>query len=222
VKGAVIAVKTGIADGILNFLADALDKGLFDALLLPMRVPAGDSFGYVLVKERSLLNEASPFSPVMPIQGAKALSSLTRYGTGTKRIAALLRPCEIRAAVELHKLDQVDVESIFLVSMDCPGVLSLGDYVKDPQKGDAIYERALREWSIDSPRWVCQACDKFSMPYSDVHIGILGAPESSLFLIPGTTKGKNLLQSLDLEYGTSVKSWQTRTQKLTASIVTTV
>ena len=214
-KGAVITAKTGIADGILNFLADALDKGFLDALLLPIRVPAGDSFGYVLITERSLLTEASPFSPVMPIQGAKALSSLTRYGTGTKRIAALLRPCEIRAAVELHKLDQLDVESIFLMSMDCPGVLSLGDYVKDPQKGDAIFERALKEWNIDSPRWVCQACDKFSMSYSDLHIGILAAPDSSLFLIPGTVKGENLLQGLDLECGTSVKGWQTRTQKLT-------
>lgn len=214
-KGAVIPAKTDVADGILNLLGDALDKGFFDALLLPMRVPAGDSFVYVLMKESSLLNDASPLSPVMPIQGAKALSSLTRYGKSTKRIAALLRPCEIRAAVELHKLDQIDLESVFLMSMDCPGVLSLGDYLKDPQKGDSIYEKALKEWRIDSPRWVCQVCDKFSMPYSDVHIGILGAPESSLFLIPGTMKGRKLLENLGLKYDTSVKSWQTRTQELT-------
>ncbi|KPL18323.1 MAG: hypothetical protein AMJ92_08510 [candidate division Zixibacteria bacterium SM23_81] len=217
-KGAVIQAKAGIADGILNFLKEALDKGFFDALLLPVRVPAGDSFSYILMRDTSLLDGAFPLPPVMPVQGARALSSLTRYGKGTNRIAVLMRPCEIRAAIELHKLDQVDLENIFLLSVDCPGVLPLGDYIKDPRKGDALYEKVLQEWIIRSPRWACDICDKFSMPHSDAHFGILGAPESSLFVIPGTTKGKDFLESLDIEYHTSVKSWETKVQELTEEI----
>ena len=43
-KGATIPAKTGLTDAIIGFLRGALKKGIFDALLVPVRVPGGDSF----------------------------------------------------------------------------------------------------------------------------------------------------------------------------------
>ena len=213
-NGAMIPAKTGLTDAIISFLRETLKKEIFDALLVPVRVPGGDSFSYVLMRDEALMKDASPLSPVMPVQGAKALTSLTRYGKGARRIAALMRPCEIRAVIELQKLDQVNLENIFLISVDCPGVLPLGEYLKDPQKGDAIYEKALAEWTIESPRWVCDICETFSMTSSDLHVGILGAPRGGLFLIPGTDRGKELLKRLDIKLNTPLKNWQAKVRKI--------
>jgi len=44
ITGSVISVKTQIKDTIKDLLKKAMDKGIFDAVLIPMRVPAGDSF----------------------------------------------------------------------------------------------------------------------------------------------------------------------------------
>ena len=103
-KGASISAKSNTKEGILDFLTKAMDKGVFDAVLIPMRVPAGDSFAYVLIKDKSLLKDATPLPSVMSVQGAKAVSSVTRLGKGNMKIAAVMRPCEIRATIELSKL----------------------------------------------------------------------------------------------------------------------
>ncbi|ENO12449.1 hypothetical protein MBGDC06_00289, partial [Thermoplasmatales archaeon SCGC AB-539-C06] len=117
-KGAVISAKPNTKEAIIDFLKKAMDKEVFDAILIPMKVPAGDSFAYVLIKDKSLLKDAAYLPPVMPVQGAKAVSSITRLGKGNMKIAAILRPCETRATVELSKLGQIDLENITLISMD--------------------------------------------------------------------------------------------------------
>jgi formate dehydrogenase subunit beta len=215
VKGAQIPADKGIAEGILSFLKKGLQEGIFDALLLPVRVPAGDSFSYVLMQETDLLSKASPLPPVMSVQGARAISNLTRYGEATGTIAVLMRPCEIRATVELHKLEQVNLENVFLFSVDCPGVLPLKEYLKDPRNGDAEYSKALGEWIVESPRWACQVCDTISPQSTDLHIGIMGAPRGKLLLIPRTDRGKRLLKQYGLKVESSITGWQREMKKLT-------
>ena len=213
-KGAQIPAKKGIADGILSFLKKGLQDGVFDALLLPVKVPAGDSYSYVLMRQTDLIDNAAPLPPVMPVQGARALSNLTRYGNGAEKVAALLRPCEIRAAVELHKLEQINLENVFLIGLDCPGVLPLKDYLQDPGKGNAQYGKALKEWTVDSPRWVCEICDTVAPDAADLHIGIMGAPQGKLHLIPNTPRGKKLLKDLGLKAESPLTNWQARTKEL--------
>ena len=43
-KGAVIPAKSGIRKTIVDLLEKAVDTGFFDAVIIPMRAPAGDSF----------------------------------------------------------------------------------------------------------------------------------------------------------------------------------
>jgi formate dehydrogenase subunit beta len=214
VKGAQIPAGKGIADGLVNFLRKGIQEEIFDALLLPVQVPAGDSFSYVLMQQTDLLDKASPLPPVMPVQGARALSNLTRYGKGSGTVAVVMRPCEIRAAVELHKLEQVNLENIVLIGVDCPGVLPLKAYLKDPRKSDADYKKTLQDWVVESPRWACQVCDTVSPGAADLHIGIMGAPRGKLLLIPGTVKGKRLLKRFGLKAESPVTGWQTELKKL--------
>jgi len=162
IKGAVISTKTSIEDSIKDLLTKAMEKGVFDAVLIPMKVPAGDSFVYVLIKDKSLLKDTFPIPPVMSVQGAKAVSSVTRLGKGNIKIAAIMRPCEIRAIIELTKLGQTNLENITLISMDCPGVIPISDFISEPEKAMNLFYNATKTWDDKIMRPVCKICDSRS------------------------------------------------------------
>ena len=215
-RGAVFPANEGTREGILDFIKQALGKGCFDAVLIPARVPGSDSFTYLLIQDEALLKNAYPLCPVMPVQGAKALSSLTGRGKGKKRIAALVRPCEARATIELAKLGQVDLENIFLISIDCPGALPLADWARDPKKTEDVFSEVLKGGTSESLRPVCQICDKFSTTGGeDLHIGILGTESGRIFLIPCSPKGEDILDKLGLPATEDISNWEHAVNSLT-------
>ncbi len=214
-KGAILGAEEGVEKGILDFIKQALSQGCFDAVLIPARVPAGDSFAYVLIKDESLLEAASPLSPIMPVQGARAISSLTKRGKGKKRIAAIMRPCELRATIELAKLGQVDLENIIFITVDCPGVLPLSKYFESPEKGDETFKDASQNWNSDPMRLVCSVCDKFSTTGAeDLHIGTLGTKSGSILLIPNSPKGEGIVSKLGIALEEDISVWKDKVNKL--------
>ncbi|KYK22313.1 hypothetical protein AYK25_02620 [Thermoplasmatales archaeon SM1-50] len=212
-KGAVLPIKTSIQDSIKDLLKNGIDHCVFDAVMIPLRVPAGDSFSYVLIKNKSLLNDAFPLPPTMSVQGAKAVSSVTRLGNRNMKIAAVMRPCEIRATIELTKLDQTDLENIILISMDCPGTMPILDMVNEPEKTMTLFNDATKSWDDTQMRPVCQICDKSSMVAGDLHIGTLGTDKKSFFIIPNSTKGKDILEKLKLPLTDSIDSWNKKVKE---------
>ena len=215
-KGAILAAKEGTGKGILNFIKQALSQGCFDAVLIPARVPAGDSFAYFLIRNEAILERASPLPPVMPVQGARAISSLTKRGRGEKRIVAVMRPCEARATIELAKLGQVDLENIILITVDCPGVIPLSDYFENSGKGDEVFKDASQKWNSKPMRPVCRICDKFSATGGeDLHIGTLGTNSGSILLIPHSSKGESILNKLGISLKEDISGWADKVNKLT-------
>jgi len=88
-KGAFLTVESSVGRALIDWLKETLNKKIFDALLIPVEVPAGDSFAYLLLQDPAILENASPLPPVMPVQGGKAISRLTKRGNGDKFIAAV-------------------------------------------------------------------------------------------------------------------------------------
>jgi len=214
-QGVIIPAEGGASKGILSFIKQALSKECFDAVLLTAKIPQSDSFAHVLIEDETLLEDAYPLCPVMPVQGARVIFSLTGHGKGKKRIAALVRPCEARAAVELSKLGQVDLENIFLVTMDCPGVLPLADWAKDPKKVEDTFSEILKGGKSEGLRSICQICDNFSTTGAeDLHIGVLGLKDS-LLLVPRNPKGKSILDKLGLPVEQDISDWKTQSDILT-------
>ena len=213
-KGAIISAKPSTKEAILDFLKKAMDNGVFDAVLIPMRVPAGDSFAYVLIKDKSLLKDAFPLSPIMSVQGANAVSSVTRLGKGNMKIAAVMRPCEIRATIELSKLGQTNLENITLISMDCPGVLPMSDFLSDPKKSMSLFDDAVQKWDDKAMRPVCQICDKSSMVAGDIHIGTLGAKKDTFFIVSSSQKGNDVLDKLGMALKENIDSWQNKVKNI--------
>ena len=218
----------GFAKAIRAVLTKALDDQVFEAVMMPLKVPKTEAFAWTLLDDTKLLEHASPLPPVMTIQGGKALSELTKHGELIERTAVLLRPCETRAAVELFKLKQINLENITLISIDCPGAVPLSDYLSDPENQARKFQDLMEEnGDEDALRPVCRICDKFSIPApaeggmeegghaADVHIGFLGQKGKRLLLFPLTEKGRTLVEGLGLKAESPENSWETAVQTMT-------
>lgn len=216
-KGAVLPAAKEPGDAVLDFLRLAVTKKLADAVILPMKVPSGDSCAWILMNDISMLDDAVPIAPTMPVQGAKALRSLTRKGPGNLTVIAVMRPCEIRAAIELSKLSQVHSDNLILATYDCPGAVQLQKYVDDPAGSEKRFTEMLHKGKPDdSAKPVCHICEDFSLFDSDIHFGYLGLSEKEMLVIAGSDKGLKLLEELDLTPAKDLSTWEKGIDQLRA------
>lgn len=112
-----------------RLLRAVLASGEVDAMLVPLRHPAGDAITPALVKDPEMLELADPFAPVLPLNGARLVSMLTQK-TPRPRVAAVLRSCEIRALIELAKLQQASLDGMVIVGVECTGTYEVADFAR--------------------------------------------------------------------------------------------
>lgn len=201
---------------VTGLLGRALSSGAVDALLLPVELPAGDSFAWILTRDAALVAEARAMAPLMPVQGALALRGLTRKGESQVRILALMRPCEVRAARELSKLRQVKTDSLLLATWDCPGAVPMKDYLADPAGGKERFAAMLAAGGPSSDGGVkpsCLGCIDFSMTDADLHFGNLGSEEGAIPVLAGSPAGRTFLEALGLEAGADPAPWRVRVEE---------
>lgn len=227
-NAAVLPTKEGFEPAVIQWLKEALNRNVFEAVLIPVETPAEDSFAYLLIKDPKFLDLASPLPPIMPVQGGKAIGRLTMRGDLNKRVAAIIRPCEARAAIELTKLKQAHLTNLTLITLDCPGVLPLSDYLDDPAAGAARFREAVEQDNRSPMRPTCQICHRFSLaeaPATDLHIGTLGNDDGAAVIVPGSLEGERILAQMGLtedgdESGNlpeMLERWSTRAEQLTAT-----
>ncbi len=198
-----------------ELLARGMEAGLWDAVLVPARVPAGDSYAWLLLRDAATLEGTTPLPPVMSVSGARALYKLARHGT-VGRVAAVLRPCEVRAAVELYKREQLPLDDIILISMDCPGAVPLKDYVENAEEGEELFGKMLAG-EEEPGREICRSCDHFSHTAADVHLGTLGVPAGNVVVVPTSAAGEAAAEALGLGEAGPVDEWEAEVEKRTAS-----
>jgi len=214
-KGALIPASNGLNPAVLEVLKKGIESGFFSAVLLPVKVPSDDSYAWVLTSQDSLLEKANVLPPVMTVQGGKALSSLTKHGASKMKIAAVMRPCEIRAAIELAKLKQIDLENVLLISMDCPGALPIQNYVDNPIEGEKNFSDAVQNDDVEPMRPTCKTCTHFSITSPDLHIATMGVTGDSILLVPSSAKGHSFLDEVGVNVETDASSWSSEIEKLT-------
>jgi len=183
-KKAVVKVKEGkTEESIIGFLKALLEKGVVEAMIIPKALPSQDGFVQTLIRDPEKLNGVCILSPTMPVQSARVISNLSVKNLGMK-VAAVLKACEIRAAVELAKFLQVKLENLYLIGIDCPGTFEVPDYAKMVQegKGGEFLKKELiksMEKGENSPpsgyafRTACQMCE-YPVPQTDVIIKLYG------------------------------------------------
>ena len=195
-----LEVKDGDVTGALRgFLKSLLEKGLLDALLVPVAVPSGKNAVQTLVEDIGQIDRCEPLAPVMPVNSAKIVSSLTRTGAPGKKIGVVLRSCEIRALQELVKLKQADLTNMVLIGTDCFGTYSVSDYSEAGVSTNAFLKNALGD-SDPKLRQSCKVC-RYPMPLNaDLLIGLIGMDLNRELLIRAeTAEGERLLGALGID-----------------------
>lgn len=205
------------------FFKTLLRQGGVQAVLVPERLPMKPVVMPALVTDPEKLDGADPLAPVFPINAAKVVSRLTRKPVDGP-IAVVLRPCEIRAFIELVKLKQGRMEDVILIGMDCLGTYSNVTYPRFMgADGDNSSLRfceaalnnkgtAFEDFDI-SP--ACKACE-FPIPQNaDLLIGLLGMDiRQELLLKANSPKGEDLLKKLGLPGGQEPPSRQEAIDRL--------
>ena len=168
-------------------------EGPFGAILVPLEVEGG-LVAPALVTSPEGVERSRAMAPYMGVNGARVLQMMTRVSPPSKLTAAVLRPCEVRAAVELRKLRQVAEENLLLVALDCLGTYPLEEYRRRLEKGVAEEsepeEARLRE--------ACRVCLWPVAPWADLRVGFLGL-KGRLVLEALTERGEDALRQMGLE-----------------------
>jgi formate dehydrogenase subunit beta len=182
-KAAVKVIEGKTEEAIVGFLKSLLEKGVVEAIMIPKALPSQDGFAQTLIRNPEKLNGVCVLSPTMPVQSARVISNLTVKNL-EKKVAAVLKACEIRAAVELAKFLQVKPDHLYLIGIDCPGTFEVPDYAKMAQegKGGASLAKALlkgmEKGEISPPsgyafRTACQMCE-YPVPQADIIFRLYG------------------------------------------------
>src|SRR6056297_97695 len=189
---------------IRQFLKSVLGLESVSAMLVPRQLPTKDAVMPSLVSRPVLLDDADPLAPAFAVNSAKNISQLTRKGLDAN-IAAVLRPCEIRAHVELVKLHQSASEPVVIIGMDCLGAYSNRSYQAFIQENEGAASEAFCKARLAGAEpsntveisSACQMCEQPVPEGADIILGLYGISlDEGLFLQARTERGKEVLDNI--------------------------
>jgi formate dehydrogenase subunit beta len=172
----VLRSNKGAEECLTEFLRFLLESGKVKGVFSLTKVSESGGVAYSLITDPAALKEALPLFPLMPVDAAKVLSRLSLVESATEPVAAVVRPCELRALVELIKRNQGSLDNLLLISSTCGGVYPLETGIN----GD-IEEKLPQYWELVKKgeiapdiRPACAACEHF-VPYNaDITFALIG------------------------------------------------
>lgn len=206
-----LKINKGTEEAVRELLRSLLESGRVNGVLALGKTGGGnEGMAYSLFTDPDAFGAdgaALPLLPFMPTNAGGMLSRLTLKGPLAGPLAAVAKPCELRAFIELVKLNQGSLDNLLLVSATCGGVYPLG-----VGANGALEERLPRYWEAvkhgemdDEARPTCRACTHFVPDNADITVALLGEADldtqCTIFL--NTEKGATFVEGLDGFQGTS-------------------
>ena len=194
------------AKGMQQFFKRLLELKEIDAVFLPVKLKDSSSIMPSLVTDPARIKDAVLFSPAFPINSARMVSRLS-YKVSGRKTAVVLRPCEMRAFIELVKLKQGTREELILIGIDCPKALTSSDYTaymkKSPLDDDAYIQKVfsdnsetLNEFSFSS---ACNTCENPFPVNTDISILLHGVDLSDGLMAESySDAGSRILEILEM------------------------
>lgn len=161
-----------------DYLRHLLESGKAGAVLTLRKREDTGSYDYGLISDPEGLDHAAPLAPVMPVNGGEILSEVTPSRT---TVAAVLKPCEIRAFVERVKREQGSMENVLIISYTCGGAYPL-QMAANRSLEDKLHEyfETISEGDIpEGIRPVCGACEHFVPKNADITVSLACQKDST-------------------------------------------
>jgi len=221
-RNAVLKIEDGkLVESINTFLRGLLERNLLDALLVPLELPSKNMITPALVSDPQMLKDANPLAPVMPVSTARVVSSMTKVAPSKRRVGVVLRPCELRALIELVKLKQASLENLVLIGIDCFGTYSVTNYgefcQETPTPTEEFLER-IKNGADPRLREACQVCEYPTPINADLVIRLIGMDLEKNILIQATSlEGERILEALELSESTEGEKREAAISELVAS-----
>jgi formate dehydrogenase subunit beta len=188
-------IKTTVND----LLKGLLLSGKVNAIICMQETPSGKSAFPAMVSDPEKM-DANVFAPLLPVSTGTMVSRITKVKGSSKPLAVVLRSCEMRALIELVKLNQADLTNVTLIGVDCPGTFPMNTYSSFP--GDKTPTEAILNGG-DAEKYTRSACLSCKDPIPenvDVVLGIYGVDlKKGLFIDARTEAGERLLEGIELE-----------------------
>ena len=158
-----------------------------DRILLPLNGNTQIT-GPNIVNSAAQIEKFNPFTPLMPINATKMIPNLS---SGNKKVAAVLRPCEMRTLQGTAIHYEVYKRKLLTISVDCLGTLPADEFEwRAQRKGSSkgLAQEVLkfaRQGGIVPYRYrtACQICESPEASQADINIGVIGLPVREFLLI---------------------------------------
>ncbi len=163
------------------------------ALLAPVQQPGWPPVEPQILTDPARVADIQPFEPIMISNTAGLIAELRSKHPGG-RVAALLRPCELRTLIELDKRNGAGAPArgagdpgMIRIGLDCLGTVPVNDYSR-PGSGQASARQngglaSASEMSPDGLRPACQVCADLVPAEAEVSVGTIGVIEEGALLI---------------------------------------
>lgn len=188
----VLEVRDGdTVDTLRGFLAAWWEQYQPEILLAPVEKKDRRGLTAKVIEDPEELVDVNPFAPVMSGNAASTAHRLLRENSG-KRLAVMLRPCELRAFVELQKRQKPPIgqAKVIIIGVDCLGTYSKDDYEHavevsgaDEITGEVLRNAAEGGFKPQSFRTACQICDWPAPHGADLTIGTIGIDSGEFLLL---------------------------------------
>lgn len=171
-----LVINNNYEKGLIEFLKNLLDTGKVKGVFSLKKINKHGDVSYSLITKSEDLDEAVPFYPVMPVNAGYLLSRFTMKKPSTEPIIVVLKPCEIRAFIELIKREQGSLENLYILSFTCGGVYThkmVADELVEknlPKYWDAVKKEEI----LNDLRPACQSCEEFSPYNADITVDLIG------------------------------------------------
>lgn len=180
-----------------------LNAGL-SGMLVPINGSVVGKIVPQVIRDPIRLRDVNPFKPLMSLNTAKLIPDLIDDHSKS-RMGVLLRPCELRALIEMAKRDGIVLDNILTINIDCLGTYPANEFLwRAERKGSAqkLTDEALRfapQGGIMAYRYrsACQLCVSPDAQGADINIGILGLPVRKHILI--STRNDDIAEQLKLD-----------------------
>ena len=191
----VLEVKAGDpVEAFQDFLVAFWQRNQLQAMLAPVEQPDHSGVAVQVVRDPQTLSAVNPFAPLMSCNSAVAALRFIEEEEAV-RLAVLLRPCELRALVELAKRDGGSARGakggngqkcVAVLAVDCLGtlpeeewrLLGMGQATRQ-----ALHNAATGGLMPQSFRTACQVCDWPAPRGADVVVGNIGVDTENCLLV---------------------------------------